>query len=574
MKKYLFGLVCLMCAITSVSCDRDSDPDPVELSVSISEILFDANSGNKKSVKIDSNYEWVLSNVSETPYWLNVIKESESMMSITTNEFNNSMKSRSTDLIISATNGVDTKQETITVTQEAGLESVQLSVNLSEVALSKDKGSKQSVVIKTNYDWILKGAPQWVNVSASNGKGDSTITFETNEFNNSMDPRSAEVSIIASNGEESKSTNLYVVQEAGLDAVELSVNLNEISLSENKGSKQMVTIKSNYEWTLSGVPEWLNVSAYSGNGESSIELETNEFNNSTTSRSAELKIEASNGVKTARTSITVYQKAGLVANCSVNPNKIVTLSDGIAFDYLYGDNVAYFLRYYILKSELGRYTDDELIKRINDYGERLTPNDNILSSVSSLSANTEYVILTVAYDKNGKRGELVKTGVRTKNDKNQAMAFISDEVKYDSNYWYFDTTIGGYCSSYYLWIMNGSSASDTMIGSSDVVIAWYMSNLISEYPDDFSPIIQSASWTVRRTSADRYLQIITWGCDKNNNLAGCIDNFYGYITYSSQKTITKELKEVPIQSKMSTVSKQALQQAFKGVKIIKVNNLQ
>ncbi len=320
----------------------------------------------------------------------------------------------------------------------------------------------------------------------------------------------------------------------------LTVSLSEIVLEEEKGSEQVLTITSSEQWALTENPEWLHVSATSGNGMSTVTVRTNSFNNSSSERIATLKITASD----KECDVVVKQKPGLVADCAVTPDVYVILADGYACDWKYGSNVSYFYRYLLPKADERRYTDAEILEKMQEDGERATPADNFVTSWRYLDTQTQYVLYSVAYDRNGKQGEIIKTEFTTKSDINQAEASI--EVRgYTDSYWFWNTTIGGYCSKYYMFSLMGSDFESAGFYDSDASLAWLIKSA-NEEASPLTPIVQNESWQRERTYADTNIQIVTWGCDASGNYAGVINRSRTYIDDNTRtvKYIKSALKTV------------------------------
>lgn len=181
-----------------------------------------------------------------------------------------------------------------------------------------------------------------------------------------------------------------------------------------------------------------------------------------------------------------------------------------------------FLVGYLDKTDVGRMTEDEIIDILNDEFERYTPADELTISFSYLDSEQDYIVYTVAYDRNGNRGELISKEYRTKSDFNQPMAYVSD-VMYDNKYWYFTTTIGAYSSKYYKGVFTGTNGT-TWSQYSDGIVAWVMDYLIETYPSDYAPVVQSADWQRSRNSNENYIQIVTWGVGQDGKKSGIIIN--------------------------------------------------
>lgn len=346
------------------------------------------------------------------------------------------------------------------------------------------------------------------------------------------------------------------------EATKLVVDVAELNFSEKEGDVLNLNITSNADWSIKGKPEWVDLSSASGSSNATIKLTTNSFNNSSSVREATLTITAKEITKNVK----LTQKAGLVANCAVKLNRIVCLNDAVAFDFSYEDAVSYFYVGYLDKDDAGRMTDDEIIEVLDEEFERYTPSDGYVISFPNLTSMHNYIVYTVAYDKNGKRGELIGKEVRTKSGVNQPVAYI-ENVKYDSSKWYFDTVIGAYSSKYYIWLLTGAT-STAYSSKVDAIVAWQFAYNIDKYPSSFEPALQSSSWKLNRNSDERYIQIVTWGVGADGEFGGVITNGKYKITSSSAVPQKENVSSRNADSKKVIAVK--IEDIFKDVKVQRV----
>lgn len=411
-------------------------------------------------------------------------------------------------------------------------EEAQLLVSPTSFTLSSD-GDSQVLKIQSNTSWIITGAAGWLTVSTSSGKGNSSVVLTVQE-NKDIDERKCTLVIQSEGGEISETVS--VVQQGV--SVSLSVDVKEINLVE-AGKEQSFNITCNSSWNISGVPEWLTVSSTTGTGNATIKVLANSFNNSPSDRDATLSISAS-GASTQ--SIKVIQKAGLAAGSNVTANTVVVLNDCFATDFEYGPNVTFFYAVVYESSFIERYTDEEIIALMKTVENRCTPNDDYVISFLNLKAQTQHTLFLLGFNKDGERGELMKKEITTKSGTNQAEAYVSNlKLNYATSQWTWDTTIGAYATSYYLWAIEYSS----LYKASDGLVAWYFSKYIKEERKGFEPIVQSGHWTYPRTAGVTQIQTVTWGVGQNGELGGTIENTQWYIKSSSSKQIDKNEQTVP-----------------------------
>lgn len=420
--------------------------------------------------------------------------------------------------------------------------SVSLSVSPSDINLTSNAGAQGSFIVACTNDWTVSCSESWITISPSNGSGSGTISVTASTENPNRSERTATITVKSMN--ESK----YVtVKQAAPDVLILSGL--DAPFDAQQGSiqtAQELSITCNGSWTLEGKPEWLDISALTGSGNSTIKVWPNEANNSTSERKAILTVKS--GTKSE--SKTVTQRAGYDSNLQVSPNTVVTLADGFAFDYTFGPNVKYYYVARYLPSAIDRKTDAEIIREMSsDDSNRDTPSDGYVTSWKNQNPSTEYIICTVGFDQNGNYGALSKMSIKTKSGTNQAAAIISN-VQYNDTQWIWSTTVNAYLTRYYMWFNTNSYWYDT----TDAAIAWFFKRQMEKYPNDFQPIAQSGQWSRNRNDGNVF-DVITWALDVDGNFSGVIDRFQGQITSESRKLAPKVMSEDESEKRYKTFIK-------------------
>lgn len=217
--------------------------------------------------------------------------------------------------------------------------------------------------------------------------------------------------------------------------------------------KQVFKIKSNVQWTLSGKEDWLNVSPTSGNGDVDLTIYPSSANNADKERKATLTLSGS-GVNVT---INITQNQGKPV-CYVLPANEVALYDRIGWEYTATSNVNKFKWILLSEREFNRMTDNELIEEISKE-EELKFVDDYLSFVAydshdnRITQSSTYYLVTIAYDGDGKAGELKKTKIKTPaflNVDNDAWVnFDNVQCNFSQGFW-FDAIKEGYCNTYHL----------------------------------------------------------------------------------------------------------------------------
>ena len=217
--------------------------------------------------------------------------------------------------------------------------------------------------------------------------------------------------------------------------------------------KQVFKIKSNVQWTLSGKEDWLNVSPTSGNGEVDLTIYPSSANNSDKERKATSTLSGS-GVSV---SIDITQGQGKPV-CYVLPANEVALYDRMGWEYTATSNVNKFQWILLSEREYNRMTDNELVEELSKT-EELKFVDDYLSFVAydshdnRITQSSTYYLVTIAYDGDGKAGELKKTKIKTPaflNVDNDAWVnFENVQCNISQGFW-FDAIKEGYCNTYHL----------------------------------------------------------------------------------------------------------------------------
>lgn len=296
------------------------------------------------------------------------------------------------------------------------------------------------------------------------------------------------------------------------DPVSLEVSRESITFAVTQGDIQHFTISCNTAWSISGQPDWLDMWPNAGKGTTTVELKTLTNNiNSSKPRTATLVVTA--GDKQA--TISLVQEAGLASNCSVRPNEVTTLRNGIAFDCSYDPDVSFFYTGWLKASEVASMTEAEIIATLEGHFTRRLPSDDPIVVFDELQSGTEYMVYTLGYTKEGTRGDLYSEKVSTNKElSNEPLALISS-FSGDEEYWYFSTTRSGTCAYYY---MLSTQKEDTAL-QPDVFQAWMIDNAIRQGEFE-SAYTSDARWRVPLVNS--LIAVWTRGYNTNNVASGVI----------------------------------------------------
>lgn len=365
-------------------------------------------------------------------------------------------------------------------------------------------------------DWNYSVNEHWVHVNR-NGYGNK-LTVQV-EDNRTKETRACLLTIFASNNSDRKA-NVKITQSTSL--VTVSCSETELNFSANEGASNSLSIKSNGEWKVRSTPDWLRPSVSSGIGNKTISFKTLSANKKSGNRNGTIVI----GTSDEEVNIPVIQYGEAVSNCQVTPKNITVLSNGIAFDmdYSHASNVAHYYRGYMEASRVGSLTNPEIISILQNNFQRHLPSDDEVADFSDLKANTSYIIYTLAYDIEGKRGDLLSTEVRTcREETNEPCGWISD-LGVNGHYWEWVITKSATCFSY--WMMTTENYNIAL--ASDVLQAWWLdeairSNKATEYYNggNWQQVRGGnliAVWTRGKTVNGTMAGKITWlGCELSSS---------------------------------------------------------
>jgi len=457
-KNFLWSLLAIMMAATMCvgmsSCKDDDDPKP-ELSINESSFTLNSNGGEKVVVVTANHTDWTAS-VTDGSSWLKVNK-SESVATISADP-NLTTAERTGKIKITATADTSLSYE-VSVKQD-GADGI-ISVSVPSLEFEAEGGS-QTITVTSNSKWTANSTQGWLTVSLlssgnpSSASETTSVTLTASENNTNSD-RPCIVTFTTADG---KSVSVSVIQKKPTPVITVngtSQGYHEFPSEFDTGKsgidyKQEFTIKSNVEWTLSGKPEWLNISPTSGNGEVKMTIyPTSENNNSDKDREANLTISGS-GVSVT---INIIQKG--LRKVYVIPDNEVALYDRFCWEYTASPNVNNFQYIILSEKEFTRLSDNELREEVMKE-EVLKYEDGWLtmtgydSHKNRITSNSTYYYVSLASDKDGKYGALQKIKLTTPEyldaDQDAYVSFWNFDNT--STQFQFDAKKEGFCDTYHI----------------------------------------------------------------------------------------------------------------------------
>ncbi len=372
--------------------------------------------------------------------------------------------------------------------------------------------------------------------------------------------------------------NLFVLLALGLSAitsctsdfeseVEFYLNPENIELESQRGSMATFTISTDGEWTVTNVPSFVKVSSTKGKGTTIITVQTVAENN--TSRDYEDIIVVSvDGAKETK-SITIKQSRGIEPDCFTEPANILLMSDGLAFNWQHGKNTHYYYWGIFSLEDYNKLNEAEIIEKVatGNVDDRVTPDQDNYACFYNLNAKTQYMVVTISYATNGKRGEVVITPLTTKSSSSQPVAVV-ESVSYatdsNNNYYYaWDVEKNTYCNQYYTYAAASKDYFKTYYWQEEgaiAILAWAIREEILSDAESHNTRINSfsdgretfigaqvnngTSYLAANVYTDTYFQVVTWGTDSRDELSGKLGG--GIVDLSEDSSETSKARVKPL----------------------------
>lgn len=440
-KNYLWKWLAVMMVATLGIFITSCTDDP-ELSVSTTDITLKGTSDYKKIAVTARHTDWTVEVLEDGRDWITAGK-TNNMVNVSVKE-NPNKDSRKGSIQISATEDA-ALYHIIYVTQEGG--STKLSVSPENVSFSAS-GGEQNIQVTCNTGWSVRGGNDWLTVEKLNPK---TIALSAKK-NESSEKLETTITVSTDDGEGTKNVKVSIAaSEHTLEISGLDAPFDAAAGSVQ--TAQELTIKCNSAWTISGKPNWLDISALSGTGNSTVKVWANQANTSSENRPATLTVKSGNLSK----SKTVYQRPGR-SSAKVTPINIVALYNQLAWELESTKNVNLFHWICLPESEIARLTDKELLERLHETESLKFVDDYMFFPAydhdqNRIKEKTTYYICTIAYDEKDEIGELVKSKITTpafKDIDEDAYVSFSDVYADMSAGFQFTVTKEGFCDTYHM----------------------------------------------------------------------------------------------------------------------------
>lgn len=344
----------------------------------------------------------------------------------------------------------------------------------------------------------------------------------------------------------------------------LELNPSSINFTKNANDSHQLTINTNNdaEWTIydSECSDWLSLSTKEGRGSMTITLTTkNENKKGKLSVSIEVKATNEAGEISKRVSIT--RDPGIAEDCYARQTDAkLVMSYGMACAVESGNATSYFKYKFYTADAFRNYdgNDDAIAQEAtkSDWTRENIPSNGggVEIVYNNCQPSTDYVFVTVAYDREGNRGEINTYPFATKDAKEDNQPRVAvvplkktvNEVHDNNNGpWYkWDTNVDGGGNFYITYACASDKIVETMQPHSNVygtidnkiglLLAW---NIFMESKNDnlenarevtfnkdnasgreklFGKAFNNKTQWIEYRSTDKYLQIVTWAFKGND----------------------------------------------------------
>lgn len=336
-----------------------------------------------------------------------------------------------------------------------------LSIDVSSLNFDADGGSK-SISIKSNTGWVITSSSSWVAIEPASGSGNKSIAIKTGE-NTSTNVRNCDVTIKTDDGVLSK---IVKVSQDGSNTILLVNGAKDATLNfgADGSETQSISITANSDWTVTNIPEWIQVSPSNGSGNSTIQVTVNSENFSDANRTSTLSINSNGG----HANLNVSQSAKLAKNVRVSMSNLTNMKDGFACDLAFGSATkGYREAFYVDGIETSSFTDRDFYNKLmteHEYSGKL----DWTYLPGWVKPGTTIIYCIAAYgnennpDGSHKYGPMLIKRITTPQETIYDDLLLS--LTYTSVRWSVTTArVGSYgqrCDEYYIWANDGEYADE------------------------------------------------------------------------------------------------------------------
>lgn len=399
-----------------------------------------------------------------------------------------------------------------------------LNVNPTSISLASDTYSNATVYLTCNDKWSVTSKPDWVNVSSTSGENNASLTISANSENTTSSIRTGRIEFKAGG----VTATLDVSQAV---AMRLEVNPSSISLVSTANSTAVVNIFCSTDWTVTSKPDWVNISSTSGKGNTTMTITALSDNSTASVRTGRMEIKSANNTAT----VEISQVASLESGCEVIISDEVILNTSATFRLNFGSKASYFYAAYFPSSSAG-WSDEKIIDELETNHSAMNIDADVDITATKLEEETSYIQCFVAYNENGKRGELVRRRFTTPSSTNAPRASITD-VRYtasDSRY-RWTTKIGATAQEYYMLVYTGIPA----FIHAYLTAPSEMGMIFKDKVNTMTSYVNSQDWYIEMGADEEDFLVATWA-QRDKKWSSVLPMYYAEVPSKSGTTINGE----------------------------------
>lgn len=305
------------------------------------------------------------------------------------------------------------------------------------------------------------------------------------------------------------------------DETMVDVSPTSVSLLAKEGSSTTISISSTGRWSISECPDWLHITAFSGNGNTNVTLTTKSENFSDQERTASLTITAG----TSSTSVSVSQEPILARNLQVGISDMTIMSDGFACNLTFPTNAKGYREAFFTEYAMQTKTERDIYNMLMEKKETSGSADFTYSPIVDPGTSIYYCIAAYGNENNSdgthKYGAMSMEKITIPAKTLYADMYLTSSytsTRYTATAQKYGT-YGTRCQKYYYFAYEGETA-ETMWGIFNnftyafLALFEYKSQIALD-PDHYA--VSGQSFQYSRNNNNFFFG--TWGVDDKGNFS-------------------------------------------------------
>jgi len=212
------------------------------------------------------------------------------------------------------------------------------------------------------------------------------------------------------------------------------------------------------------------------------------------------------------------QQEELATDCKISIMDEVVIQHGVAIELGYDEGIVKMYYYWLKASQAVELTTEQMQMLVVSKGDVATKDQKYISCYLP-EEGTDYVLLFVGFNANGKHGELYWHGFRSKISENELKANV-DIYKYDNQYFYYTVDVGNNVLDYLVLADVGNNL-DNNISADLPLFALNWKKLVG-MGQISGPYYGNNNFYASRPNGENSVRVLTWVRDLNGNYSGVI----------------------------------------------------